>query len=992
MSLSLSAGTKHPARSALAAAVMTALVVAMAGSAQATAPAAQASELYIVQLAGDPVAGYQGEIAGLSATKPARGGKIDINSPQAKAYRAHLKSQHDRVLRSAGVDLKQRTDDFDVAFNGFGARLTSAQVTKLRKTAGVLNIWKNETRKIDTISTPGFLGLEGGSGAWQKQFGGQAHAGEGVIVGVIDTGFWPENPSFAALPEPRPDAAIIDAKWNGECVPGVENPVTCNNKVLGARYYDDSGLSEEWESQSPRDDDSHGTHTASTAAGNGPVDAVINGVTVGQASGMAPAARLAVYKICWANGCGTLDAVNAIDDAVADGVDVLNYSISGSRTSVLDPVEVAFLFAADAGVFVAASAGNSGPGASTVAHNSPWLTTVAASTHDRGFTKSVTLGNGTTYTGAGVGPAVASSPLIDSVDAGLAGADPVEVENCYPGTLDSAKVTGKIVLCLRGIIARVDKSRAVRDAGGVGMVMYNNPDSSLNADFHFVPTVHLQSADGLAIKAYAATAGATASLAAAIEETAQAPEMASFSSKGPALSAGGDLLKPDITAPGVDVIAGTSPTGNNGNNYDAFSGTSMSSPHIAGLGALVRSKHQNWSPMWIKSALMTTASQKDNTGAPIQRGGANATPLDFGAGHVVPGSSFDPGLVYDSGFDNWVQFICGTGQLTGPTCDSFGSIDPSDLNYATIAVGDLAGKQIVTRKVTNVGNKAAIYQAKVEAPAGFTVKVSPSWLVIPKGHTASFKVTITRTNAPLGQYAFGSLTWKEFPGFGKRAHVVRSNIAVRPVALAVAGEIHASGTSGSQTLDVKAGYNGTLTAAPHGLVASTVTTVPVEGTQPNFNTGNPAVGPGVGKVTVSVPAGSHVARFATFDADYPAGTDLDLFVYQAGTNTLVALSAGGTSEESVTLSAAGSYDIYLVAFALPGGMTGVDIQHNHWVVGDGALGNLTVSPESQAVTLGGSASVDVAWSGLTAGVRYLGVIAFGDGTDSVGQTLVSIDG
>jgi hypothetical protein len=655
-------------------------------------------------------------------------------------------------------------------------------------------------------------------------------------------------------------------------------------------------------------------------------------------------------------------------------------------------VEVAFLFAADAGIFVATSAGNTA-GASTVAHNSPWLTTVAASTHDRNSTKSVTLGNGTTYTGVGVGPAVASAGLIDSVNAGLAGADPAQVELCFVGALDPAKVTGKMVLCKRGVNARVDKSRAVRDAGGVGMVMYNDPDNSLNADFHFVPTVHVGRADGLAIKAYAAGAGATASQAASVSVTARAPSMAAFSSSGPALSGGGDLLKPDITAPGVDVIAAVSPSGDNGNFYDALSGTSMSSPHIAGMGALLASKHPNWSPMRIKSALMTTAKQTDNTGAPIQRGTGNATPLDYGSGHVNIGNAFDPGLVYDSGFDQWVQFICGTGQLTGPDCDQAGgSIDPSNLNYASIAVGDLAGKQTITRKVTNVGDRAAIYVAKVEVPAGTTVKVSPEVLIIPKGHTASFKVTITRTTAAVGAYTFGSLTWKEFPGFGGRDHSVRSAIAVRPVALAAPGEVAGTGTSGSQNLALKAGFAGTLTASANGLVPSTITTVGVTGTQPNFNTAAPAVGPGVGKATVSVAAGSMLARFATFDADYTVGTDIDLFVYQAGTNVLVAQSAGGTADEAVTLSAAGSYDIYMVVFALPAGQTGANIKHNSWVVSSGSAGNFTATPASQAVTLGGSATVSAGWSGLTAGIRYLGVVSFSDGTSSVGQTIVLVTG
>ncbi|HCT75942.1 MAG TPA: hypothetical protein DGT23_04985 [Micromonosporaceae bacterium] len=972
---------------------MTALVVTTAGSAQATAPAApQATQLYIVQTIGAPLASYSGGVAGIAATKPQAGSKVDVKSAHAKAYREHLKSLHDKVLKASGINAKQKTDDLSVVFNGFAAKLSEAQANKLARTPGVLHVWKNEIRKLDTISTPKFLGLEGSSGVWQKQFGGDANAGLGVIVGVVDTGFWPESPSFAPLSEPRPDQGIIDGKWHGECVEGDDNQVTCNNKVIGARWYNGSGIAVPGESRSPRDDDSHGSHTASTAAGNHGVDAVINGVSVGTASGMAPAARIGVYKICWAGGCGTFDAVDAIEDAVADGVDVINYSISGSLTSVLDPVEVAFFNAAAAGVFVAASAGNSGPGASTVAHNSPWLTTVAASTHDREFTKSVTLGNGTTYTGVGTGPAVPSAPLIDSVSAALGSV--AEAELCFLGSLDPVKVAGKIVLCKRGVNARTDKSKEVRDKGGVGMVMYNNPDSSLNADFHFIPTVHLQSAAGLAIKAYAAGAGATASLSVGAATVGRAPNVASFSSAGPALSAGGDLLKPDITAPGVDVIAAVSPAGDNGNFYDAISGTSMSSPHIAGLAALVKSKHLDWSPMWIKSALMTTAAQKDNTGAPIQRGTVNATPLDFGSGHVDSGKSFDPGLVYDSSFAEWIQFICGTGQLTGETCDSVGSIDPSDLNYASIAVGDLAGKQTVKRKVTNTANHAAIYQAKVEAPAGFTVKVTPEWLIIPKGRTASFSVTITRTTAPLGTYAFGSLTWKEFPGtdgpLGKRNHVVRSPIAVRPVAIAAPGEINGSGTSGSAVIATKTGFAGTLTAAGNGLAAATVTSLPVVGTEPNFNVGNPAVGPGVNKATVNVPAGSALVRFSTFETDYPAGTDIDLFVFQGG--TLVGVSAGGTSDESVTLSAAGVYDVYVVAFALAPGETGADIQLNHWVVPTGSAGNFTVTPASQAVTVGGTANVTAAWSGLSAGTRYLGVVVYGNGTSTIGSTVVSVVG
>jgi subtilisin family serine protease len=320
-------------------------------------------------------------------------------------------------------------------------------------------------------------------------------------------------------------------------------------------------------------------------------------------------------------------------------------------------------------VFVSASAGNNGPTNGTVAHPGPWLTTVAAGTHNRNGLGSVTLGNGTTYNGASVASAVGPAPLVDSVDVGLAGADPTKVELCYGsgnngGTpvLDPAKVAGKIVVCKRGVIARVDKSAAVKEAGGVGMVMYNDPDSSLNADFHFVPTVHVDKASGLAIKSYIAGAGASATAKinqSTLTYTDPAPFTASFSSRGPLAAGGGDLLKPDVIAPGQDILAAVAPPGNHGFDFNLYSGTSMSAPHVAGLSVLLQQLHPSWTPMMIKSALMTTGSDVLD--------GPNTNPAVIfrqGAGHVRPNSAADPGLVYNSGFNDWLAFLCGTGQLT----------------------------------------------------------------------------------------------------------------------------------------------------------------------------------------------------------------------------------------------------------------------------------------------------------------------------------------
>ncbi|WP_344610640.1 S8 family serine peptidase, partial [Dactylosporangium salmoneum] len=480
--------------------ILLAITLVLSGAFAVSSPAHAKAEaaLYIVQLQGRPAL-------------------------RTESARAAVRENRGTVLRAAGVSTTVR--DYETAFNGFAAALTPAQRDKVARTPGVLRLWKNERRTVDTISTPSFLGLAGPGGAWAQQFGDPAHAGEGMIIADIDTGFWPESPSLAPLPEPRPDQAIIDRKWKAggadKCDEGTGPPaqqITCNNKVIGARYYNSSGFGD-WtgEFQSPRDYDGHGTHTATTAAGDNDVPAAINGAPVGKVSGMAPAARIAVYKALWrqADGegsGGTVDLLAAIDDAVADGADIINYSVSGSSALVVDPIGLAFYNAAAAGVFVAASAGNSGPDAGTVVHNAPWEMTVAASSHDRGAIKSVTLGNGKTYTGVGQGPAVPDAPLVDSVQAGLAGQAADRVELCYPGALDSAKVKGKIVLCRRGENPRVDKSIAVRDAGGVGMVLYNPTENSLNADYHVVPTVHVDEAAGAAIKAYAAGTAPRAAL------------------------------------------------------------------------------------------------------------------------------------------------------------------------------------------------------------------------------------------------------------------------------------------------------------------------------------------------------------------------------------------------------------------------------------------------------------------------------------------------
>lgn len=937
-----------------------------------------ANNIYIVQLAEMPVTAYTGTIKGLAATKPRKGTKIDPNSPAVTSYLGYLKSRHDTVLR--GVGNARKVYSYGYVFNGFAAELTAAQAQRLSVTKGVIAVTKDEMRPLDTSSTPSFIGLTGAAGFWNQT----GATGENVIIGIVDSGVWPEHPSFSDRTGLNGDGTK-DGKlsyqqvrgWHGRCVPGdFFTGTECNQKLIGARYYNaafggNAGVAAEfpWDFNSPRDFDGHGTHTATTAGGNSGVMPTGAAAAFGAVSGIAPRARIASYKVCWggeAGGCANSDSVAAIDQAVADGVDVINFSISGSSTNFLDPVEVAFLFAADAGVFVAASAGNAGPASSTVAHPGPWLTTVAAGTHNRDGQGSVTLGNGATYNGASVATPLASSPFIDSTAAGLPGADPVKVALCYAAAdnegapvLDPALVAGKIVLCDRGVTARVNKSLAVKEAGGAGMVLVNTSAGSINADFHSVPTVHLADTYRAAVKAYAAGAGATAAInGASIVHTAPSPATASFSSRGPLRAGGGDLLKPDVIAPGQDILAGVAPPGNNGKLFDLYSGTSMSSPHVAGLGALFKQLYPSWSPMAIKSALMTTGSDVID--------GPNTHPLVVfrqGAGHVQPMRAMNPGLVFDAGFNDWLGFLCGT-QLQKSVCTSAGIpvLDPSNLNVASIAIGDMAGVQAVTRRVTNVGGNPATYTASYAGLAGIGVAVSPASLTLAAGETKAFTVTFTQSTAALGAYAAGQLTWSD------GTHNVRIPMVVRPVALAAPVQVGAS-------YDVTFGYSGPFTATPRGLIAAAT------------STGSIATG-GTVDFVVNVPAGMTYARFSLFDTEISQAADLDMEVYRDG--TLVGASGGATTAEEVNFvnPVAGVYTVRIVGYSVPVGSANFKLFN--WVLGTADAGNMAVTAPATAVS-GTSGTITLSTSGLAAGTKYLGSVAYGGTTNLPNPTIVRID-
>src|SRR5829696_6479238 len=943
------------------------------------------SDVYIVLLEEAPVAVYPGGISGYSATKPAAGKKLDRTNADVQKYANYLNSRHDAVAKSVGA-----TPMYDYAYslNGFAAALTKGQVATLRATKGVVSVERDALKQPDTDNTPTFLGLNAGGGIW-SQLGGQSQAGEGVIIGVVDTGVWPEHPSLSGAGYGAPPAS-----WHGTCQSGEQwTQADCNNKLIGARYYTKGfghfggDLSDDF--QSARDHEGHGTHTASTAGGNANVAATIVGTSFGEISGMAPRARIAAYKACWPGGCATTDLTAAIDEAVADGVDVINYSIGDADPDYLDSDDVSFLFARQANVFVAASAGNEGPGPSTVDHGGPWLTTVGASTQDRSFVGTVRLGDGQTYKGVQVTNALTSTPLVDGKAAGSIG--------CLTG-LDSAKVTGKIVLC-EGSFSRAARSRAVKAAGGVGMILYAAaPNDTLMSDTHHVPTVHVPNAAGLAIRDYIEAPGGskTASLSGMSKEFGGGNTMAAFSSRGPLPQnerSTGDLLKPDITAPGVQILAGNTPLDTNalpGQLFQAIGGTSMSSPHIAGIGALLKDLHPNWAPAEMQSAIMTSARQNVFK----QDGVTPADPFDFGAGHVVPNGAANPGLVYPVSFDDYRGFL--RSQRLCTLC--FGTSPapvtaPTDLNVPSVTIRALAGVRTVTRTVRNVG-PAATYRASVAAPAGIDVTVTPDRLTLAAGATATYRISFAANrDASFDEYAFGSLTWSD--GRGSGSHQVRIPLVVRPVRLAAPAAITGTGTSGSATLAVQLGYQGTFAVAAQGLVAAMTDTRTVsDDPTNNFDTEAPDSNQGIQVHSFEVPAGTTLARFQLFDEFTDGNDDIDTYLYRVGTGgalTLVGSSAGGTSAERIDLStpAAGTYRLYAHGWQTDG--TNAVYTLFNWLVPSTAEGNMTVASSTSAATVGGKADVTVSWSGLTASTKYLGRISYSDGSSEIGSTIVSVN-
>lgn len=686
--------------------------------------------------------------------------------------------------------------------HGYSVQLTVEEARLLKEHPGIMLVQEDILYELHTTRSPEFLGLLNSDVMLPE-----SSTPSDVIIGVLDTGVWPELSSFDDK-----ELGPIPSSWKGGCeVSKTFSSTSCNRKLIGARFFSQGyeaafgPIDETTESRSPRDDDGHGTHTATTAAGSTVVGANLFGFAAGTARGMARHARVAAYKVCWLGGCISSDILAAIDKAIDDGVNILSLSLGGSVADYFrDTVAIGAFAAMSRGILVSGSAGNGGPSAGALSNVAPWITTVGAGTMDRQFPSYVTLGNGKKITGVSL---YRGKPLAGSVPLVYAGnASSTSNGNlCMKGSLIPDKVKGKIVLCDRGLNPRAQKGLVVRDAGGVGMILSNTDTfgEELVADSHFIPTATVGLEAGDEIKKYikseptpiATIAPGTTQLG-----VQPSPVVAAFSSRGPNPITP-DILKPDLIAPGVNILAGwtgkVGPTGLHEDtrhvNFNIISGTSMSCPHVSGLAALVKAVHPQWSPTAIRSALMTTAYSRYKNGEKLQdvATGLPSTPFAYGAGHVDPLSALDPGLVYDATLEDYVKFLCAIKYTPGMikiitkqdyTCKASKEHRVADLNYPSFAVplhtasgpnGGSNASSIIkyTRTLTNVGDPASYKVSVSQETKEVRIQVLPEVLEFSKANEKkTYTVTFTANSMPSGTTGFAHLEWSD----GK--HVVGSPI------------------------------------------------------------------------------------------------------------------------------------------------------------------------------------------------------------------------
>ncbi|MGH2377625.1 MAG: Ig-like domain-containing protein [Candidatus Limnocylindria bacterium] len=752
--------------------VLAAISPAGGGAAQAaetngTAPAATLADddptRYIVQFSDEPLALYDGGVAGLAPTMPAARGelRLDPSTPDSVAYLSYLDTQQAARIAAIEAALNRSVDvvfTYRTVFNGVAIALTSSEAATVAAVPGVVRVERDQVLELLTDNGPAWMNADE---IWSGDATGTATMGEGVVAGIIDTGINGDHPSFADIGGDGYDHTNPRVAHFGECAIDLTK---CNDKLIG--MYDFTGTGAE-------DDNGHGSHTASTVAGN-VVDATLYAptVTVGprRISGVAPHANIISYKACTdqvfiaLTGCQLTALYAAIEQATIDMVDVINFSIGGGSQDPWAGIFAQPFFGTQAaGVFVAASAGNSGPGPQTIGapSNAPWLMSVGASTHDRRPSGTVTTssagGAGPSFTGMTVAAGLASTVLIDAVDVGNELCDPFNATQ-------AAQVAGKLVICTQGLIGRVAKGQHVKDAGGAGMILTAQPGvakASVVADTHVLPAVMISEWDGEALRAW--LAGATDPQAALsgvfLEESpALADRMAYFSSRGPDLTSP-NVIKPDVTAPGVAIWAAFASHSGPATaaEYNVIQGTSMSSPHAAGAAVLVRGLRPSWTPDNVKSALMSTgftapAGGKETVAVTKEDHTTAADPFDRGAGRVDVANAAKAGFVMQESLAGY--------QGANPALGG----DPRQINLASLADENCAATCTWTRTLTSAAASSVTWTVSATSSSGLRLSVEPSAFTLAPdllGLPTTQAITVTGTNTGLvpGSWEFGEITF-----------------------------------------------------------------------------------------------------------------------------------------------------------------------------------------------------------------------------------------
>ncbi|XP_027363231.1 subtilisin-like protease SBT4.15 [Abrus precatorius] len=697
--------------------------------------------------------------------------------PVANTYT--LEDHHHNLLATAIGDQQlareSKIHSYGKSFNGFVARLLPHEAEKLLEENNVVSVFPNRYNRLHTTRSWDFLRMPL---KVKRRFNIESN----IIVGLLDTGISLDCPSFNDKgygPPPR--------TWKGKCMTGA-NFTGCNNKLIGAKYFNLQNSTEG--DLSPADEDGHGTHTASTAAGVVVKGASLYGVGKGNARGGVPSARIAMYKVCW-SGCSDMDLLAGFDEAIADGVNLISVSLGGTpRKFFSDPMAIGAFHAMKRGILTSCSAGNSGPSTMTIENVAPWILTVAASATDRRFTTVVDLADGKKAAGISINtfsPEKNMYPLTSGALASNVSGDSYgNASACDYGTLSMDKVKGRIVYCL----GMGNEDFVIKGLGGVGTIVSVSDQTDYSPSTTIIPGVYVDAkAGGKIIDLYInSTKNAQAVIHKTTSTRIPAPFVASFSSRGPQ-SITFNILKPDLAAPGVDILAGYSKlatiTGSSEDNrrnfFNILSGTSMACPHATAAAAYVKSFHPDWSPSAIKSALMTTATPmkiKDDT-----------KELGSGSGQIDPVRALDPGLLYNININSYIAFLCKEGYNStsigiligskGFDCSSIESPSGTDgINYPSMHIQIIPSNSSISavfyRNVTNVGFRNSTYKAKVTAPKGLSIEVIPDTLKFSElNQELSFKVVLKGPPMPKEtKILSASLEWND------SKHSVRSPIVV----------------------------------------------------------------------------------------------------------------------------------------------------------------------------------------------------------------------